>query len=494
MSWRFVAKYCTCSVIGFYFSRIILFTIPTDLRYTNAHICMYLPHLSSYLTPTPQCMHSHTSICTPQLPKKSDKGFLDKLLKEHGGRETSGLKKWSPKDRKGTFTINHYAGPVQYNVEGFLVSTADSLPHDLHGLMLTSKNLTMNEIFSSEQAGSHMPSAPSRRASGNPMMLQRSRSRKSVQNLKATLASKFRRQLGTLVKMLRRTSSHFIHCLKPNNTRSKNKFLDRMIRTQIQQLGLQAVCDVRRMGYNCRFEFHDFVCHFARCLSLDDHRCKISAITKPIDDDDEGAILEKWKDRAFELVTTLDLAASWPEDDLCKVLCFGRTRLFMKEVANQRLQELRYKALDNVVILPQALVRRFLARVKYCNYQKLLTSLRQAIKDRDADAMRNGLKESLSLPHEGTHIPLVSEARSTLDLVERQEQHQTLLQGFMEASASSSSMDLMSDVDTEELRQALDEARKLQMQEFEVLKQCESLMKRLLDIDEYLKVLEHKKH
>jgi len=119
----------------------------------------------------------------------------------------------------------------------------------------------------------------------------------------------------------------------------------------------------------------------------------------------------------------------------------------------------------------------------------LIASLRQGIKDRDADALRNSLKESLSLPHEGTHIPLVSEARSILALVERQEEHQTLLQGFLEAGASSSSMDLMSDVDTEELRQALDEAINLQMQEFEVLKECESLMKRLLDIDECLKIV-----
>ena len=134
-----------------------------------------------------------------------------------------------------------------------------------------------------------------------------------------------------------------------------------------------------------------------------------------------------------ELVSGLDQNASWPEDDICKVLRFGRTKLLMKEVANQRLQELRWQAFDNDIILPQALVRRFLARVKYCNYQKLIASLSQAIKDGDADALRNGLKESLSLPHEGTHISLVSEARSTLAritlaLVERQDQHLRLLQ------------------------------------------------------------------
>ena len=326
------------------------------------------------------------------------------------------------------------------------------------------------------------------------MMIQRSRSRKSVQNLKATLASKFRSQLGTLVQMLRRTSSHFIRCLKPNNTRSNNKFIAPMILSQLRQLGLQAVCDVRRMGYNCRFEFRDFVCHLAPCLSLQGQHSRIAEITRPIDEGDEGALLEKWMGRATELVSALDLAESWPEDDLSKVLRFGRTRLFMKEVANQRLQQLRCKALESVIILPQALVRRFLARVKYCNYQKLLACLRQAIKDRDADALRNSLKESLSLPHMGTHIPLVSEARKTLALVERQEQHQTVLQEFLEAGASSSSMDLMSDVDIEELRQALDEAINLQMQEFQEFKQCESLMKRFLDIDECLKVLKNTQH
>ena len=429
------------------------------------------------------------SIYAPQLPKKSDTGFLDKLLKEHGGTKNSGLKKWSPKDRKGTFTINHYAGSVKYSVDGFLVSTADTLPHDLSGLILTCKDPIMNEIFSPQQSSSDSPTAPSRRSSANAAMLQRSRSRTSGQKTKkTTLASQFRSQLGTLVQMLRRTSSHFIRCLKPNHARSNNTFLAPMILSQLRQLGLQAVCDVRRMGYNCRFGFRDFVCHLAPCLSLQNQHSKISEITKPIDDDDEDALLAKWKDRATELVSALDIAQSWPEDNLGKVLRFGRTRLFMKEVANQRLQQLRCKALERVIIVPQALVRRFLARIEYCNYQKLFARLRQAMEDRDVDALRNGLKASLSLPHDGTHIALVIEARKTLALVERQEQHKTELQGFLEASESSPSMDLMNDVDINELRLALDEATNLQMQEFEVFKECGSLLKRLLDIEACLKV------
>ena len=416
--------------------------------------------------------------------KKSDEGFVKDLLKKHGGKNT-GLKKRGVKDRKTCFTIHHYAGSVQYDADGFLIATADSLPHDLQQLVHTCKDQSISQILCSGQ--SHGSSGSSN--STSIQFLQRSRSRKSMNKQKATLASKFRKQLGNLVKMLKSTSSHFIRCLKPNHTRSSGTFDARMILTQLRQLGLQAVCDVRRMGYNCRQEFQDFVCQYAICLSLVNKHSKMSGMTQDIDEDDEDRLRSMWKNRAEELIADLNLAQYWTGDELVKVLRFGRTRLFMKEVVKQKLQQLRCSALDSVVIPAQALVRRFIARIEYLQHQRRLTQLRKAIEKRDLEDIINGLNETQSLPHRGEHISLVVEARELRDLLHKQEQQTGVLEEMLTtATNTTSSVDMIELVDTEDLRLALERAKSLQMEEFEVFKKAERLFKRLLEIEECLKV------
>ena len=215
----------------------------------------------------------------------------------------------------------------------------------------------------------------------------------------------------------------------------------------------------------------------------------MSGMTQDIDEDDEDRLRSMWKNRAEELIADLNLAQYWTGDELVKVLRFGRTRLFMKEVVKQKLQQLRCSALDSVVIPAQALVRRFIARIEYLQHQRRLTQLRKAIEKRDLEDIINGLNETQSLPHRGEHISLVVEARELRDLLHKQEQQTGVLEEMLTtATNTTSSVDMIELVDTEDLRLALERAKSLQMEEFEVFKKAERLFKRLLEIEECLKV------
>lgn len=67
-----------------------------------------------------------------RFPQATDLTFLDKLGKNFAKHPHFEI----PKMSKNLFAINHYAGQVQYTVDGFLEKNKDSLSDDLLGTSL----------------------------------------------------------------------------------------------------------------------------------------------------------------------------------------------------------------------------------------------------------------------------------------------------------------------------------------------------------------------
>jgi myosin heavy subunit len=79
------------------------------------------------------------------IPKGSDPSFLSKTKKTHLelSKDNFSVHPLSQNE----FIVHHYAGPVTYNIIGFLERNKDTLPDDMRQLMSQSSNPLINLLF-----------------------------------------------------------------------------------------------------------------------------------------------------------------------------------------------------------------------------------------------------------------------------------------------------------------------------------------------------------
>ncbi|XP_072423152.1 unconventional myosin-Ib-like [Chiloscyllium punctatum] len=129
------------------------------------------------------------------------------------------------------FRVQHYAGRVTYNVTEFLDKNNDLLYRDLSKAMWQAKHKLIKSLFSE----------------GNPS--------KTLLKRPPTAGSQFKTSVGILMKNLLVKNPNYIRCIKPNDTKSPNKFVDELVQSQVWYLGLMENVRVRRAGYAYRHPY-----------------------------------------------------------------------------------------------------------------------------------------------------------------------------------------------------------------------------------------------
>ena len=163
----------------------------------------------------------------------NDNSFFHKVLKEHGKGSALGRPKrgdppstLSGDERKGIFTIQHFAGGVSYTPEGFVKRNADSFSEEIGELFSESKeNVVLAEIFQSEEA---VASFANDTAEKKQNRFGDGGGRRSKKPKDKTVAGVFRRDINALVKDIGpaekkthdnpnpewSTDPHFIRCIR----------------------------------------------------------------------------------------------------------------------------------------------------------------------------------------------------------------------------------------------------------------------------------------
>ncbi|CAI5729464.1 unnamed protein product [Peronospora destructor] len=159
-----------------------------------------------------------------------DANFLEKVAGIHGSHPHFSK-------RGKTFEIKHYAGDVQYSIEGFGDSNKDSLSKDIALIISETSNKLMRYIFPEE------------------IDLNDKR-------MANTAGYKMRTQCDALVTALMDCTPHYVRCIKSNDQKQSNKIDDRRVIHQIKYLGLLENVKVRRAGYAYRGDYGRFVDRF----------------------------------------------------------------------------------------------------------------------------------------------------------------------------------------------------------------------------------------
>ncbi|XP_039613529.1 myosin-IIIb [Polypterus senegalus] len=265
---------------------------------------------------------------------------------------------WRPKRVELCFGIQHYAGKVLYNAEGFLEKNRDTLPADIMVVLRMSENKLLQQLFSSPltKTGNLATSRARITAASKSLPPQlgtgRNKSSRCLSKVdtmeimhhpeettnmrRQTVASYFRYSLMDLLSKMVVGTPHFVRCIKPNDDRQALKFSRERVLIQLRYTGILETVNIRRQGYSHRILFEEFV---RRYYYLAFRAHQMPATTK----ENCIAILEKAR---------LD---KW---------VLGKTKVFLKYYHIEQLNLLLREVIARVVVM-QAYTKGWLGARRY---------------------------------------------------------------------------------------------------------------------------------
>nr|XP_033486367.1 unconventional myosin-Ic-like [Epinephelus lanceolatus] len=168
----------------------------------------------------------------------SDLTFLEKLEDTVGGHPHFVTHKLGDaKTRKvmgrDEFRLLHYAGEVNYNVNGFLDKNNDLLFRNLKEVMCMSENKILTQCFDREEL--------------------------TDKKRPETAATQFKASLAKLMEILMSKEPSYVRCIKPNDSKQSGRFDEVLIRHQVKYLGLMENLRVRRAGFAYRRRYEVFL-------------------------------------------------------------------------------------------------------------------------------------------------------------------------------------------------------------------------------------------
>ncbi|KAJ8776234.1 hypothetical protein J1605_015709 [Eschrichtius robustus] len=220
------------------------------------------------------------------------------------------------------FRIQHYAGKVLYQVEGFVDKNNDLLYRDLSQAMWKAGHALIKSLF----------------PEGNPAKI----------NLKRppTAGSQFKASVATLMKNLQTKNPNYIRCIKPNDKKAARIFNEGLVCHQVRYLGLLENVRVRRAGYAFRQAYEP-------CLERYKMLCKQ---TWP-----------HWKGPARAGVEVLFNELEIPVEEYS----FGRSKIFIRNPRTLfKLEDLRKQRLEDLATLIQKIYRGWKCRTHFLLMRK----------------------------------------------------------------------------------------------------------------------------
>ncbi|XP_067866420.1 unconventional myosin-XIX isoform X2 [Heterodontus francisci] len=145
---------------------------------------------------------------------------------------------WNVFSKVPNFIVAHYAGKVNYQIEGMMEKNKDPVPPELVQLMQKSQNALLMELFPVEEKEDNDNKA---------------------QNKAVTVVSKFKGSLESLMHILNCTTPHYIRCIKPNLDCKPFLFRSEEILSQLEACGIVETINISAAGFPIRVPFEHFL-------------------------------------------------------------------------------------------------------------------------------------------------------------------------------------------------------------------------------------------
>ncbi|GAA5865791.1 hypothetical protein JCM3774_003095 [Rhodotorula dairenensis] len=264
------------------------------------------------------------------MPKSTDKSVTEKLDQLAGAKPPAPqFSKYSSSRFEQGFTVQHYAGKVEYRTEGWLEKNRDPLNDNITSLLAHSADSHIASLFS-DYAAVADPLAPAPEVSG-----PRTRARRGAFR---TVGQRHKEQLAVLMSQLNETQPHFVRCIVPNLRKSPSEIDVPLVLDQLRCNGVLEGIRIARLGYPNRLAFSEFRRRFELLAPA-------------------GAIPKGFVDGAQACSTILSNLQLDPH-----TYRLGLTKVFFKAGILAELEERRDNCLTGIITELQASARRFVVR------------------------------------------------------------------------------------------------------------------------------------
>ncbi|KAL7865165.1 hypothetical protein SRHO_G00104120 [Serrasalmus rhombeus] len=253
-----------------------------------------------------------------RFPKGTDYTLLEKLHSRHAANPYY----VKPRMADHQFGIKHYAGEVLYDVRGVLEKNRDTFRDDILNMLKDSRLDFIYDLF--ERVGSR---------NGEDTL------KMGTARRKPTVSSQFRDSLHALMATLSASNPFFVRCIKPNMDKHADKFDPEVVLNQLRYSGMLETVKIRRAGFPVRRNFTDFLNRY-RVLLRDRRQAEV----------DE-------RRTCSELLTLYDNSRrEWQ---------LGKTKVFLKEVLEQKLERERDAVRRAAGMVIRAHILSYVARKHY---------------------------------------------------------------------------------------------------------------------------------
>uniref|UniRef100_A0A7N8WY74 Myosin X, like 1 n=1 Tax=Mastacembelus armatus TaxID=205130 RepID=A0A7N8WY74_9TELE len=161
-----------------------------------------------------------------RFPKGTDFTLLEKLHSRHSTNPYY----VKPRLADHQFGIKHYAGEVLYDVRGILEKNRDTFRDDILNMLKDSRLDFIYDLF--EKVGS-----------------RNNEEKMGTARRKPTVSSQFRDSLHALMATLSVSNPFFIRCIKPNMEKNPNVFDPEIVLNQLRYSGMLETVKIRRAGF-----------------------------------------------------------------------------------------------------------------------------------------------------------------------------------------------------------------------------------------------------
>uniref|UniRef100_A0AAX7UP92 Myosin X, like 1 n=1 Tax=Astatotilapia calliptera TaxID=8154 RepID=A0AAX7UP92_ASTCA len=212
---------------------------------------------------------------------------------------------------------------VLYDVRGILEKNRDTFRDDILFILKDSRLDFIYDLF--ERVGSR---------NGDETL------KMGTARRKPTVSSQFRDSLHSLMATLSASNPFFVRCIKPNMDKKANQFDPDVVLNQLRYSGMLETVKIRRAGFPVRRTFKDFYSRLEKYMIL----------TNKIRSEDE-------KESCLELLTLHNKdKKEWQ---------LGKTKVFLKEALEQRLEKEREEVRRRAGMVIRAHILSYVARKQY---------------------------------------------------------------------------------------------------------------------------------
>ncbi|XP_051990954.1 unconventional myosin-X-like [Xyrauchen texanus] len=250
-------------------------------------------------------------------PKGTDDTLLEKLHSQHS-RNQFYIK---PRVAVHQFGIKHYAGEVVYDVRGILEKNRDTFRDDILNLLRESRLDFVYDLFERVNTWKGQDTVKC-----------------SSKYRRPTVSSQFKNSLHSLMSNLSASNPFFVRCVKPNNNKMPDHFEQSVVLNQLRYSGMLETVKIRRSGFPVRRTFKDFCFRYYVLMR-------------------DAALSDDLKGRCELLLQLYDNnSAEWQ---------LGKTKVFLKESLELRLEKQREKEVLKAASIIQAYILGYSARRQY---------------------------------------------------------------------------------------------------------------------------------